>query len=574
MVLTERKKIKAYIRGLSDNIKGEVTSSKLANLNEAVQMAHTLMEQKVQAKAEREAEGKKRKWENFQGRNNNRNNYHHNQQNNRNNYRDNTRQHQQNNQRQGNAWAMTTAQNEGTEQARPALNCNRCGVCHFGRCLIKCNKHGKIGHKAQDCRCKVVATGGEARGRVYVIKYVEQQQGPNVVMSTFLLNNRYATVLFDSGSYKSFVNTSFSHLIDISPVKLDTSYEVELANGKIISTNTVLRGCTLNLVNHLFEINLMPIELGTFKIIIGMDWLVERDVVIVCGKKVVHIPVKNKTLVVEGDRGTSCLKVISCIKARKYIERGCKLFLAQVTEKEPADRSLKDVPVIRDFPEVFPDDLLRLPAPQQVEFRIELVPGSAPVAHAPYHLAPSEMKELVGQLQDLSEKGFIRLSSSPWGASVLFVKKKDGSFCMCIDYRELKRLIVKNRYPLQRINDLFDQLQGSSVYSKIDLRSSYHQLHVREEDIPITAFRTRYGHYKFQVMPFGLTNTPEVFMDLMNRVCKSYLDKFVIMFIDDILIYSKNKEEHGEHLKTILKLLKKEQLYTKFSKCDFRIDSV
>nr|GFB93196.1 putative reverse transcriptase domain-containing protein [Tanacetum cinerariifolium] len=163
-------------------------------------------------------------------------------------------------------------------------------------------------------------------------------------------------------------------------------------------------------------------------------------------------------------------------------------------------------------------------------------------------------------IQELSEKGFICPSSSPWGAPVLFVKKKDRSFRMCIEYRELNKLTVKNRYPLLRINDLFDQLQGSSVYSKIDLRTGYHQLCIREEDIPITAFRTRYGHYEFRVMLFGLTNAPAVFMDLMNRVCKPYLDKFVIVFIDDILIYSKDKEEHEEHLKTILELLKREQI--------------
>ncbi|GKA98338.1 putative reverse transcriptase domain-containing protein [Tanacetum coccineum] len=181
---------------------------------------------------------------------------------------------------------------------------------------------------------------------------------------------------------------------------------------------------------------------------------------------------------------------------------------------------------------------------------------------------------LIATCKRFTDKGFIRPSSSPWGAPVLFVKKKDGSFRMCIDYQELNKLTVKNRYPLPRIDDLFDQLQGSSVYSKIDLRSGYHQLRVREEDIPKTAFRTRYGHYEFQVMPFGLTNAPAVFMDLMNRVCKPYLDKFMIVFIDDILIYSKNKQEHNEHLKLILELLKKEELYAKFSKCEFWIPKV
>ncbi|GKC90853.1 putative reverse transcriptase domain-containing protein, partial [Tanacetum coccineum] len=228
---------------------------------------------------------------------------------------------------------------------------------------------------------------------------------------------------------------------------------------------------------------------------------------------------------------------------------GCDVFLAHITTKEAKDKlegkRLEDVPIFRDFPE----DLPGIPPARQVEFQIDLVPE---------------------QLQELSDKGFIRPSSSPWGAPILFVNKKDGLFQMCIDYRELNKLTVKNRYQLPRIDDLFDQLQGSSVYSKIDLRSGYHQLRVREEDIPKTAFRTRYGHYEFQVMPFGLTNAPDVFLDLMNKVCKPYLDKF----IDDILIYSKNKEEHEEHLKLIMELLKKEELYVKFSKCEFWIPKV
>nr|GEZ08427.1 putative reverse transcriptase domain-containing protein [Tanacetum cinerariifolium] len=247
---------------------------------------------------------------------------------------------------------------------------------------------------------------------------------------------------------------------------------------------------------------------------------------------------------------------------------------SNLVEKEPAERRLEDVPVFCKFSDVFPEDLPGLPPHRQVEFEIELVPRAAPVARAPYRLAPSEMKELARQLQELSDKGFIRPSSSPWGAPVLFLKKKDGSSRMCIDYRKLNKLTVKNRYPLPRIDDLFDQLQGSSVYSKIDLRSGYHQLRVREKDIPITAFKTHYGHYEFQVMPLGLTNAPAVFVDLMNRVCRSFLDKFVIVIIDDILIYSKNKKEHEDHLRIILELLQKEKLYAKFSKCEFWLDSV
>ncbi|GJU72373.1 putative reverse transcriptase domain-containing protein [Tanacetum coccineum] len=298
----------------------------------------------------------------------------------------------------------------------------------------------------------------------------------------------------------------------------------------------------------------MPVELGSFDAIISTDWLAKYQAIIVCAEKIVRIPWRNETLIIHGDGSNqgnvTRLNIISCTKTQKYMEKkGFPIFLAHVTAKEVEDKSekkrLENVPIVQDFPEVFPEDLPGLPPTRQVEFQIDLVPGAAP-----------------------------DYTSSPWGALVLFVKKKDGSFRMCIDYRELNKLTVKNRYPLPRIDDLFDQLQGSSVYSKIDLRSGYHQLRVREEDIPKTAFRTRYGHYEFQVMPFGLTNAPAVFMDLMNRVCKPYLDKFVIVFIDDILIYSKNKKEHKEHLKQILELLKKEELYAKFSKCEFWIPKV
>ncbi|GKE70662.1 putative reverse transcriptase domain-containing protein, partial [Tanacetum coccineum] len=315
-------------------------------------------------------------------------------------------------------------------------------------------------------------------------------------MGRILLNDHHAYMLFDSSADRSFVSNTFNALLDIIPNALDVSYVVELVDGRTSETNIVLRGCTLGVLGHPFNIDLMPIDLGSFDVIIGMDWLAKNHAVIVCDEKIVQ---------------------------------------------------------------VFPEHLPGLPPIRQVEFQIYLVPDVAPVARAPYRLAPSKMEDLSAQLQELSDKRFIRPSSSPWGAPVLFVKKKDVSFWMCIDYRELNKLTVKNRYPLPRIDDLFNQLQGSSVYSKIDLRYGYHQLRVRDEDIPKTAFRTRYGHYEFQVMPFGLSNAPAVFMDLMNRVCRPYLDKFMIVFIDDILIYSKTKEEHDAHLRLILEFLKKEE---------------
>ncbi|GKB81871.1 putative reverse transcriptase domain-containing protein [Tanacetum coccineum] len=514
MVEPEQVKVEQYIRGLSKNIRGDVTSSRPISIDEAVRMAYQLMGQIIQDNTDEVSEA--------------------------------------------NAGAMTNAAPNDNEVCPRCKNKNHAGDCWKCDCP-KLKKNGQ---------------GGNNHGVVYKLGAVDAQQDPKVVTGTFLLNNRYATALFDSGVDKSFVSINFSTLINIKPVELDTCYEVELVDGKVVSTNNVLIGCTLNLLNRSFPIDLMVIELGSFDIIIGMDWLSRYDAAILCGEKKVRIPLEGNTLVIEGDRNNSRLKIVSCIKAQKYIEKGREQFLAQVTEQESKEKRLEDVPAIRDFPKVFPDGLPRLPPPRQVEFCIDLIPSDALVARAPYRLAPSEMKELSKQMQELLEKGFIRPSSSPWGAPVLFVKKKDGSFRMCIDYRELNKLTINNRYPLPRIDDLFDQLQGSSVYSKIDLRSGYHQLRIREEDIAITAFRTCYGHYEFQVMSFRLTNAPAVFMDLMNRVCKPYLDKFVIVFINDILIYSKNKEEHGEHLKTILNLLRSEKLYAKFSKCDFWLDSV
>ncbi|KAL5570666.1 hypothetical protein UlMin_027241 [Ulmus minor] len=267
--------------------------------------------------------------------------------------------------------------------------------------------------------------------------------------------------------------------------------------------------------------------------------------------------------------------MISSMRAKKLLTSGCMGYLATIVDKSvKAKGNVEDVPIVRDFVDVFPEELPGLPPDREIQFEIELLPGTAPISKAPYRMAPAELKELQAQLQDLLDKRFIRPSHSPWGAPVLFVKKKDGTLRMCIDYRELNKVTVKNRYPLPRIDDLFDQLKGATIFSKIDLRSGYHQLKIKEEDVPKSAFRTRYGHYEFLVMPFGLTNAPAAFMDLMNRVFKEFLDKFVIVFIDDILIYSKTKEEHEEHLRITLRTLEEHKLYAKFSKCEFWLDKV
>src|SRR5262249_34828909 len=211
---------------------------------------------------------------------------------------------------------------------------------------------------------------------------------------------------------------------------------------------------------------------------------------------------------------------------------------------------------------------------REIEFCIDVVAGTAPISLPPYRMAPAELRELKEQLQELLDQGFIRPSTSPWGAPVLFVKKKDGSLRLCIDYRQLNKATVRNRYPLPRIDDLFDQLQGAEYFSKVDLRSGYHQLRIRREDVPKTAFRTRYGHYEFLVMSFGLTNAPAAFMDLMNRVFKPFLDRFVIVFIDDILVYSRDMEEHAWHVKMVLQTLREHRLYAKYFECEFWLESI
>ncbi|GJW12501.1 putative reverse transcriptase domain-containing protein [Tanacetum coccineum] len=430
------------------------------------------------------------------------------------------------------ARAYVAGGNEKKGYTGTSLYCNKCKLHHNGPCTAPnqrgpvvnqrgpvanqrggtCYECGSQDHwrnnypklKNQNYRNKVNNAG--ARGRAYDLGGVDSNPDSNVVTGTFLLNSYYASVLFDLGADRSFVSTTFSTLLDVIPSTLYVSYAIELVDERVAETNTILRGYTLGLLGHPFNIDLMPVELGSFDVIVGMDWLDNNHAVIVFDEKIVRIPYGNKVLIVQYDRydgkKKSRLDIILCAKTMKYMEKGCQVFLAQISTKEtedkPKEKRLEDVAVIRKFSEVFPKDLLGLPPTRQVEFKIDLVLGAAPVARAPYRLAPSEMREL--------------------------------------------------------------------VYSKIDLRSGYQQLRVRDEDILETAFRTRYGHYEFQVMPFGLTNAPAVIMDLMNRVCKPLLDKFVIMFIDDILIYSKNKVEHEGHLKQILELLKKEELYVKFSK--------
>nr|GEZ41498.1 hypothetical protein [Tanacetum cinerariifolium] len=454
LVPNENKKIERYMKGFPKRIKGNITSSRPTTLHEAINLAQELVEQAIQGKAARENKSNKRIW------------------------------------RQETARTYAAALAEGKAYAGTLPKSNRCNLHHNGQCPPKCRRCQKLGHQEADCKVRLPDTGdnplrnvtcygcGEkghlthtcpkgrnqqnkgARTRAYVV--VENpQKNLNVVTGTFLLNDHYASVLFDLGAERSFVSIEFTPFINISPVALNTSYDVELADGKIVSTNTILRGCTLALFSHMFKIDLLPTRLGSFDVIVEMDWLSYHRAVIVCYEKIVRIPLPNgEILEIHGERPEKDPKSLSCINADEI--------------------RLDDIRTVRDFPKVFLDDLTGLPPVREIEFCM-----------SPYRLAPSEMLELSNQLKELQEK---------------------------------------------------------------DIRSGYHQLRVREEDILKTAFRTRYGHFEFTVMPFGADERTNS-----------------IHGLDEPRL---SEEEHEAHLKTILDLLKEEKLYAKFSKCEFWLKEV
>ncbi|GJX95460.1 putative reverse transcriptase domain-containing protein [Tanacetum coccineum] len=410
MVPDFEKIMEVFIRGLPRSIEGNVIAFKPQTLEEAIKIAQRLIDQNRRQEAIK-------------------------------------------------AYAITPAANNKYIGNRPL--CKKCTLHHTDPCTIMCNICNKVGHLTRNYRNKGPVTGSNqqpvsvichayggkghyanqcqkttnnnAQGRAYMLRNRKAYQNPNIVTGMFLLNQHLAGVLFDFGADKIFVSISLASMLNILLITIDTFYNIEMADGNLISTNTIIQGETLTLLNQPFKFDLMPIKFGSFDIVIGLDLFSKYHAKIICDEKVVHIPIKGETLIIR----------------------------AQVMEKKSDDKRLEDIPVVKEFPKVFLEDLPGLPPVRQVEFQINLIPGAAPVARAPYRFAPSEMQELSNQLQELADQGFIRPSTSPWGAHILFVKKKDGSFRMC-----------------------------SSVYSKIDLRSGYHQLRVRDEDILITAFRT------------------------------------------------------------------------------------
>jgi hypothetical protein len=423
-----------------------------------------------------------------------------------------------------------------------------------------CYKCGKTGHYANVYPQRIATTPVQNKqqtpgsGKGFSIVTVNQvsadatAEGANIALGIFYINAIPATILFDSGATHSFMSARYANTNELPLKNMKTPMIVITPKGHVEASYMTHR-LTLTIMGREFWATAIILEVSSIDLILGMSWLRKTKAIIQCGRGTLELTSPK------GERFQVEIAVTTSTQRAAFFIDG--EFVGD------------NIRVVRDFSGVFLEQLPGMPPDREVEFVIDLLPGTAPISKWPYQMSVEELKELKKQLTELQEAEYIRLSSSPWGASVLFVQKKDGSQRMCVDYRYLNDVTVKNKYLLPRIEDLFDQMRGARVLSKIDLRSGYHQMKIRPSDIPKTAFSTRYGLYEFTIMSFGLTNAPTYFMNLMNKVFMEYLDRFIMVFIDDILIYSKSDSEHEEHLRLVLQKLRDNQLYAKYSKCEF-----
>jgi hypothetical protein len=390
-------------------------------------------------------------------------------------------------------------------------------------------------------------------GRIYYTQVPTTPEGEPIMIGTFLVANHPAVILFYSGASHTFISKKFVEKYCIPCIESREGFIIHLPGGQIFNKEVTFH-VQVTLVERDFPTNMIVLKGQDIVVILGMNWLAQHKAILNTDLRTIRLSYGHEEVL---------LSIPVAIPAKPF----GRVYEAIIPE-------IQDISVVCEFLDVFPEDLPGLHPERDVEFVIELKLGMSPISRRSYRMPPNELAELKTQLQDLLEKGFIRPSSSPWGCPAIFVKKKDQTLLMCVDYRPLNEVTIKNKYPLPRIDILFDQLTRARVFSKIDLRSGYHQIRIRPEDIPKTAFTTRYGLFEYLVMSFGLTNAPAHFTYLMNSVFMPDLDKFVVVFIDDILIYSKNEEEHAQHLRIVLTRLREHQLYAKFSKCTFWLEEI
>jgi hypothetical protein len=369
----------------------------------------------------------------------------------------------------------------------------------------------------------------------------------------FYISSIPTAILFDSGATHSFISARYANTNELPLQNMQKPLVVITPKGPV-EANYMTNKLTLTIMGREFWATPIVLEERSIDLILGMSWLRKAKTVIHCARGTVELTISK------GERFKVEISITASTRPTVFLVDG--KFVGS------------NIRVVRDFPDVFLEELPGMPPDREVEFVFDLLPRTAPISKRPYMMSVEELKELKKQLTELQEAVYIRPSSSPWGVSVLFVQKKDGSQRMCVDYRSLNDVTIKNKYPLPRVEDLFDQMRGTRVFSKIDLRSGYHQMKIMPSDIPKTAFSTRYGLYEFTVMSFGLTNAPAYLINLMNKVFMKYLDRFIVVFICDILVYSKNDSDHEEHLRMVLQKLRDNQLYAKFNKCEFWLDEI
>jgi hypothetical protein len=406
-----------------------------------------------------------------------------------------------------------------------------------------------VGNSSAPAQNKQQTPGkGFSIARVNQVSAEATTEGADIALGMFYINAIPATILFDSSATHSFMSARYANTNELPLKNMKTPMLVITPKGPV-EANYMTHRLTLTIMGREFWSTPIVLEESNIDLILGMSWLRKAKAVIHYAKGTVELTSSK------GERFEVEIIVTASTRPAIFLVDG--KFVG------------RNIRVVRDFPDVFPEDLPGMPPDREVEFVIDLLPGTAPISKMPYRMSMEELKELKKQLTELQEAGYIRPSSSPWRAPVLFVQKKYGSQRMCVDYRSLNDVTIKNKYLLPRIDDLFDQMRGARVFSKIYLRSDYHQMKIRPSGIPKTAFSTRYGLYEFTVMSFGLTNAPAYFMNLMNKVFMEYLGRFIVVFIDDILIYSKSDSDHEEHLRLVLQKLQDNQLYAKYSKCEF-----